>query len=582
MLFAYRNADFRRAEQDHLATLLDVVAEDAVEALQSSDNAAMADTALAAFHHEQRIATAVILDAHGTVVGRYPASASPAAGLTSLPAEQSLEWEGSRLRATAVLRASDGHALGILRADYNAELNVEEWLHYHLAAFLWVAALAAALAYLLSRYLDARVSRPLRTLASVVGRISAEQDFTLRAPRRGDDEIGRLTDGFNRFLERLQIHARELAQSEARFHGALDGMLEGAQIIDREWRYVYLNAAAAQQSRRRREDMLGRTLMECFPQIEGTEFFVKLRQCMQDRCNIHLENEFPCPDGGSAWFELSVLAVPEGLFILSLDIDSRKRIETALREAKDQAESSDRLKTEFLASMSHELRTPLNAIIGFTGTLLMKLPGPINAEQEKQLKTVQSSGRHLLSLISDLLDVAKIESGKVSLHLESVVAQQLVDEAVASLRPAAIAKGLAFEVRMPDSAVQLRIDRRALSQILLNLIGNAVKFTERGSISVTLLAPVEGRVRISVVDTGIGIAAEEQSRLFRQSFVQIRTAASGRVQEGTGLGLYLSHRLAQLLGGDLSLRSESGQGSCFTLSLPTEAAEAASVRPQMS
>ena len=581
VLFAYRSADFRRAEERRVITLLHVVAADAIEALQTSDSVVMANSALAAFRDVDRIEAAIIYDARGTIVAHYPANVSPA-GSTFPRNAENVEWDGSHLRAITVLRAGDGHPLGFLRTDYNAALDVGAWLRYHLEASLWVAGLIAVLSYLFSRYLDARVSRPLLTLAAVVGKISAEQDFTLRAPPRGDDEIGRLTDGFNSFLERLQIHDRELAQSEARFRGTLDGMLEGAQIIDHEWRYVYVNAAVAHQSRRRREDMLGRTLIDCFPEIEGTHLFAKLRQCMQDRCNVHLENEFRCPDGSSAWFELSVLAVPEGLFILSLDIDSRKRIETALREAKDQAESSDRVKTEFLASMSHELRTPLNAIIGFTGTLLMKLPGPINTEQEKQLKTVQSSGKHLLSLINDILDVAKIESGNVPLHPESVVAQQLIDEAVATLRPAAIAKGLAFEVRMPDSTVQLQIDRRALSQILLNLIGNAVKFTERGSISVTLLPPAAGRLQISVVDTGIGIAVEDQSRLFRQSFVQIHTAASGRVQEGSGLGLYLSHRLTQLLGGELSLRSESGRGSCFTLTLPTEAAEAASVRPEMS
>src|ERR1700759_2617527 len=129
-----------------------------------------------------------------------------------------------------------------------------------------------------------------------------------------------------------------------------------------------------------------------------------------------------------------------------------------------------------LSSVSHELRTPLNAIIGFTGTLLMKLPGPLNADQDKQLRTVQGSARHLLALINDLLDLAKIEAGKVELELEPTLCQGVIEEVATSLRPQADAKGLKLEVRVPANEVTLRTDRRVLSQILLNLAGNAIKF----------------------------------------------------------------------------------------------------------
>src|SRR5262249_26265833 len=146
-------------------------------------------------------------------------------------------------------------------------------------------------------------------------------------------------------------------------------------------------------------------------------------------------------------------------------------------------ENANLAKDRFLASMSHELRTPLNAIIGFTGTLLMKLPGPLTPGQDKQLRTVQTSARHLLSLINDLLDLAKIESGKVQVDLEPVNCLGAVEEVISALRPAALEKGLLME--LPEIPVDLfvRADRRALSQILLNLTTNAIKFTERGSIS---------------------------------------------------------------------------------------------------
>ena len=221
--------------------------------------------------------------------------------------------------------------------------------------------------------------------------------------------------------------------------------------------------------------------------------------------------------------------------------------------------------------MSHELRTPLNAILGFTGTLLMKLPGPLTPDQDKQLRTVQSSARHLLSLINDLLDLAKIESGKVELNLEAVACQSVVQEVATSLRPAAEGRGLDFDAVVSPPELAVRADRRALSQILLNLTSNAIKFTEKGQVSLRVVRrPEAGRtvIEFRVSDTGVGIRPEDQTRLF-QAFRQVDAPRKQR-QEGTGLGLHLSRKLAELLGGQITLQSEYGKGSTFTLVL-TEA-----------
>jgi len=172
----------------------------------------------------------------------------------------------------------------------------------------------------------------------------------------------------------------------------------------------------------------------------------------------------------------------EGQYVFTVflrDITVRKHFEQTLQEKNLELERANLAKGRFLASMSHELRTPLNAIIGFTGTLLMRLPGPLTTDQEKQLQTIQISARHLLSLINDLLDLAKIESGRVELSLEPVSCRQLIDEVATALRPLAERKGLRFAVQSPDKDFVMRTDRRALSQILINLINNAIKFTER-------------------------------------------------------------------------------------------------------
>ncbi len=256
----------------------------------------------------------------------------------------------------------------------------------------------------------------------------------------------------------------------------------------------------------------------------------------------------------------------QGVFAAARDVTERKRFEQTLQEKNLELESASLSKDRFLSSMSHELRTPLNAIIGFTGTMLMKLAGPLTEAQDKQLKTVQTSARHLLSLINDLLDITKIESGKVELKLEPISCKGLLEEVAATLLPLATAKNLEFNIQPPDESCYIFSDRRTVSQIAINLIGNAIKFTEKGSVNVELVQRrsdgflvTELRIR----DTGIGIKPEEQAKLF-QAFTQL-DAGSTRRHEGTGLGLHLSQKLAQLIGGRIELQSEYGKGSVFTL-----------------
>ena len=252
----------------------------------------------------------------------------------------------------------------------------------------------------------------------------------------------------------------------------------------------------------------------------------------------------------------------------STELEARVAERTEKLTAANKAlATANEAKDRFLATMSHELRTPLNAIIGFTGTLLMKLSGPLSADQEKQLQTVRASARHLLSLINDLLDLAKIQSGKVELKLEPVSCRSVLSEVANTLGPLARAKGLRFEVAIPDEEVLVPGDRRALSQIMINLTNNAIKFTEQGFVRIELekLDTAPARVELSVTDSGMGIADADQKKLF-QPFEQIHGSGK-RTVEGTGLGLHLSQQLASLLGAEIVCRSEFGKGSRFSLAL---------------
>jgi len=267
---------------------------------------------------------------------------------------------------------------------------------------------------------------------------------------------------------------------------------------------------------------------------------------------------------------LSPLQTEDGTLVSSAirDITERKRFELALQQKNIELANANQAKDRFLASMSHELRTPLNAIIGFTGTLLMKLPGPLNAEQEKQLRTVQTSGKHLLALINDLLDLAKIEAGKFDLNVEPLDCKSVLEEVVGSLRLQAQAKALQLDITLPDRPLIFSTDRRALSQIVINLVNNAIKFTNQGRVHVMATETQRNGSRclqINVEDTGVGIRIEDQPKLFA-AFSRLNVAGQ-QYQEGTGLGLHLSQHLATLLGAQISLRSEPGSGSTFSLLL---------------
>jgi len=280
-------------------------------------------------------------------------------------------------------------------------------------------------------------------------------------------------------------------------------------------------------------------------------------------------------DGTEFPVEISIspLETEEGLFVSSAirDVTERKRFERTLRDKNIELENAALAKDRFFASMSHELRTPLNSIIGFTGTLLMKLPGPLNDEQDKHLRIVQTGARHLLSLINDMLDLAKLGANKLELTLEAVDCNSVVDEVASSLRPEAEKKGRAVTVALPVPAVPLHTDRRALLRIITNLVGNAIKFTAHGHVHLRLehsSTPERSCLAFSVEDTGPGIAQSDQTRLF-EAFSRVN-AADRRKLEGTGLGLHLSRKLAQQLGGDIRLHSEFGKGSTFTLELPED------------
>jgi signal transduction histidine kinase len=272
--------------------------------------------------------------------------------------------------------------------------------------------------------------------------------------------------------------------------------------------------------------------------------------------------------GGSILLKRQVNARTHELQLVNQKMEQRITERTAeLAEAMEKAQTADRLKSAFLATMSHELRTPLNSIIGFTGIMLQGLVGQLNEEQKKQLGMVRNSAHHLLSLISDVLDISKIEAGQLQVDHEPFDLPASIKKVEQVVRPLAEKKGLGLTVEVASDVNMITGDVRRVEQVLINLLSNAIKFTDQGCVAVTCSAD-QGAVIISVSDTGIGIHNKDLNKIF-QPFLQVDIGLN-RKYEGTGLGLSICKKLVQLMGGNIWVESEYGQGSVFAFKLPLE------------
>jgi len=336
-------------------------------------------------------------------------------------------------------------------------------------------------------------------------------------------------------------------------------------------RFLEVNAAFLAGCGYAREEVVGANSMELNAFVDPAAL-AALGARLEARQSIrNFEARLRRKNGGELTALISCDRFPyagrECLLWALTDISEQKRAEAAAQEARAQAEGANRAKSEFLANMSHELRTPLSAILGLSEGLLEQTRGPLNERQQASLRTVQASGRHLLGLLNEILDLARIEAGRLEVVREWSPAREACEAALALVREQAAAKGIALELRLGDPEAHLEADPRRLKQILVNLLANAVKFTpEGGRVELATAAAGNEALAFTVTDTGIGIAPEDQARLF-QPFVQI-DAGLARRHEGTGLGMSLVRRLADLHGGGVTLESEPGKGSRFTVTLP--------------
>jgi signal transduction histidine kinase len=241
------------------------------------------------------------------------------------------------------------------------------------------------------------------------------------------------------------------------------------------------------------------------------------------------------------------------------------RLFREIEQKSRELEAASRHKSEFLANMSHELRTPLNAVIGFSEVLSERMFGELNEKQDEYMKDIHASGQHLLSLINDILDLSKIEAGRMELEVTDFDLPMTIDNALTLVREHAARRSIALHTSVNEQLGQIEGDERKIRQVLLNLLSNAIKFTPEGGRIDVHAIPRDGMVEVSVSDTGVGIAPEDQEAVFEE-FRQVGTAE--KKVEGTGLGLALSRKFIELHGGRIWVKSEVGTGSTFTFTVP--------------
>jgi PAS domain S-box-containing protein len=383
--------------------------------------------------------------------------------------------------------------------------------------------------------------------------------------------------------------ARQLRDSEARYNHLFGHAPVAFQQMDRDGIVRRANQAAGQLLRCRPDQLMGRHAWDFVPPAERESFRVALLGRLATGVETPpFECDYLLEDGSRLTIEVHETIVRNaagevtGACRALLDLTERKLAAVAVRQvqryaaelrakneqlanALDAAHNATAAKSRFLAGMSHELRTPLNSIIGFSQLLHDAKIGEVNDEQKDCLSDVLTSAAHLLQLINEILDLSKVEAGKLEFRPKSSSIPVLVDEAIESLRPIAEKKSIRLLCDVPAGLVAL-LDPVRFKQVLYNYLSNAVKFTPQdGAVSVRIALEDGARFRVEVEDTGVGMAPDELPRLF-QEFQQV--SSSRLAEQGTGLGLALTRRLVEAQGGTVSVRSTKGVGSVFTATLP--------------
>ena len=578
----YGRVEFRKRTVRGTQSLATVIAKNSTAALAFRDQKA-AQELLSGLEAHGYIDFACIYLADGSVIAQF-GDGRLARELPPLQ-EQYQSYFSSDYLFLYQRIVLDGEMIGTIYIVRDLS-DMREQLQQNVLILALILLFCSVVAYALGSRLQGLISDPILNLSRTAKIVSMEKDYSIRAARHGDDEMGHLIDGFNEMLAQIQerdenleraILARtaELKASEERSRLLLDSTSEAIYGIDLDGKCTFCNPACARLlGYEGPDDLLEKGMHQLIHHTwqDGSPYLkedCRIYQALKNEKGSHVEDEvFWRKDGSSFHAEHSSYPMRRGTEMIGAvavltDITERKRTERVMREAMEAAEAASQAKSEFLANMSHEIRTPMNGIMGMTD---LALDTDLTVEQRDYLSTVKKSSESLLCVINDILDFSKMEAGKFEISPIDFSPRETVEEAVKSLAMQAEEKGLEISCRIaPAVSERLVGDSDRLRQVIINLAGNAIKFTHLGEVVVEVEEVREtsdgAELHFSVRDTGIGVPADKLDSIF-EAFVQADSSTT-RDYGGTGLGLAISKRLVELMGGRIWAESEEGKGSTF-------------------
>jgi PAS domain S-box-containing protein len=569
----YDRSTFLLAKTQDVSTLAKIIGSNSTAALSFAD-AKSAREILAALRAEPNVTHARIYDKDGRIFATYNRDAAQSD--FSPPPVQS---QGSTIvRNNMVIFQSitlNGESIGMIFIEADLTALSERLMRFLEIDFL-VLLVSLAVAYLLSTRLQRLISGPIRELADTASSVSTQENYCIRAMKRGNDEIGLLFDQFNSMLDRLQQRdvalqrahdnlERRVVERTSYLNALIQNSPLGILVLDSEQKVQLCNSAFEKLFEHLREEVIGKSITSLFA---GVEPLLEAHRLALDETPINLMARVQRKDQSFLDVEVHTVGLMvKGELLGSLglyqDISTRRRTEEEMHRAKEAAEEASRAKSEFLANMSHEIRTPLNGVMGMTD---LALDTELTQEQREYLDTVKLSAASLLIVINDILDFSKIEAGKVDLDLANFALRDNLEGILKTLALRADEKGLELLCEIaPDVPGIVNGDCSRLDQIIINLISNAIKFTHEGEVALSVqLETREGDdciLHFTVADTGIGVPLEKQKIIF-DPFTQADPSTT-RKYGGTGLGLTISARLVGMMGGKIWMESEEGKGSQF-------------------
>jgi PAS domain S-box-containing protein len=503
---------------------------------------------------------------------------------TPLDEREHITIEGSdRIATTTMLSDIHGRALCRLDQEFDRPVYREARmsLRYFLAALVVAAATAiVTCTWTMRRIVVARLAR----LHQQIGRIERSGDLSLRVSVNGRDELAEVASSLNEMVASAQRARASLAASEDRFRTMADGSPMLVWVVDRDRKATYLNRSWLEFTGRRLEQELGDGWADSVHPEDRERCVQSFFAAFAARGPYQDEYRMRRTDGVYRWLLDKGMPLHDsdgefqGYIGSCVDITERRAMEERLRAAEAMASRASSAKSEFVSHLSHEIRTPMTAILGYADLMNDDGAGALSEERRQEaIQAIRRNGEHLLALVNDVLDMSKIEAGRMSVERIACAPRRIVDEVVSLLSGRAAAAGLELKVEVADTVPEgITSDPLRLRQILVNLAGNAIKFTRQGSVTMrmTYESGAANRLRVEVEDTGVGMTAEQMSRLFAE-YSQGDESVS-RKFGGTGLGLSISRNLAKLMGGDIAVRSEPGRGTTFAVTVEAPASAAPS------